>query len=246
MSTGAYVVHCTDGKICKVHTEVIDAAVDATCMTSGLTEGKHCSVCGEVLVAQEIVPTTGHAMENGVCSICGYSDYLTFTQLSDGTYSVKAKDKTKIPAELVIPSTYMGKPVTAIEESGFFNCQGVTSVVVPDSVITIGASAFNYCKAIESITLPFVGASKDGTANTHFGYIFGARTYDSHESAIPASLKTVVIRGGTSIDANAFYKCKNIVNISIPDSVTTIGKLAFAYCASLESIAISPNVTTVG
>ena len=42
------------------HTEVIDAAVEATCTKTGLTEGKHCSVCNTVLVAQQTVPTKGH------------------------------------------------------------------------------------------------------------------------------------------------------------------------------------------
>ena len=44
----------------KAHTEVIDAAVEATCTKTGLTEGKHCSVCGEVIVAQEVVAQTEH------------------------------------------------------------------------------------------------------------------------------------------------------------------------------------------
>ena len=44
----------------KSHTEVIDAAVEATCTKTGLTEGKHCSVCNTVLVAQKVVRAKGH------------------------------------------------------------------------------------------------------------------------------------------------------------------------------------------
>lgn len=43
-----------------VHTEVVDAAVDATCTQAGLTEGKHCSVCGEVIVEQTVIPALDH------------------------------------------------------------------------------------------------------------------------------------------------------------------------------------------
>ena len=47
------------------HVEVIDEAMDATCTETGLTEGKHCSVCGEVLVKQEVVAAKGHNWDNG-------------------------------------------------------------------------------------------------------------------------------------------------------------------------------------
>ena len=45
------------------HTEETLPAKDATCTETGLTEGKKCSVCNEVLTAQEVVPATGHATE---------------------------------------------------------------------------------------------------------------------------------------------------------------------------------------
>ena len=46
------------------HTTVVDDAVAATCMKSGKTEGSHCSVCGEVIVAQKTIPALGHKFVN--------------------------------------------------------------------------------------------------------------------------------------------------------------------------------------
>ena len=48
----------------KGHTEVVDKAIHATCTTDGKTEGSHCSVCGAVIKAQEIIKATGHKFGN--------------------------------------------------------------------------------------------------------------------------------------------------------------------------------------
>ena len=64
------------------HTAVTDAAVAPTCTTTGLTEGSHCSVCNEVLVAQEVVPATGHTAvtDAAVAPTC------TETGLTEGSH----------------------------------------------------------------------------------------------------------------------------------------------------------------
>lgn len=64
----------------KGHTVVIDKAVEATCTASGLTEGKHCSVCGEVLVSRKEVSAKGHSYTDAVTApTCTEKGYTTHT-----------------------------------------------------------------------------------------------------------------------------------------------------------------------
>ena len=55
------------------HTVVTDAEKAATCTSTGLSEGSHCSACGNVLVAQETLPKLEHNFIDGECS-CGATD----------------------------------------------------------------------------------------------------------------------------------------------------------------------------
>ena len=128
---------------------------------------------------------------------------------------------------------------TGIAEYAFEMCVYLTSITVMPSVTSIGKGAFLGCQCLESITLPFVGESKDGTENTHFGYVFGADTAnDQHPEKLPLPdmLKSVVITGGTSIEDDAFMWCDRIENITIPTSVTYIGSRAFSSCTSIRKI----------
>ena len=87
----------------KGHTEVIDSAVEATCTKTGLTEGKHCSVCNEVLVAQTVVPAKGHDTvhhdkKDATCTEKGHEAYDTCTRCDYTTY-------VEIPAKGHSPAT---------------------------------------------------------------------------------------------------------------------------------------------
>lgn len=57
------------------HAEVVDPAVQSTCTAEGKTEGKHCSVCNTILVAQTDLPLANHTYDNDEdenCNACGY------------------------------------------------------------------------------------------------------------------------------------------------------------------------------
>ena len=139
----------------------------------------------------------------------------------------------------------IGNGVTSIGVSAFSGCSGLTSVTIPNSVTSIGMAAFYGCSGLTSITIPFVGASKDGTTNTHFGYIFGAYSDSYNVDYVPTALKTVVITGG-SIGSYAFDRCSDLTNVTIGNGVTGIGSYAFDRCSSLTSITIPDSVTSIG
>ena len=61
------------------HSKVVDQSVAPTCTATGLTQGEHCGVCGETLIAQQIVDATGHSYKSVVtqpdCTNQGYTTH---------------------------------------------------------------------------------------------------------------------------------------------------------------------------
>ena len=132
-----------------------------------------------------------------------------------------------------------------IAGAAFRDCGGLTDITIPDCVVSIGSSAFFGCSGLASMTIPFVGAIKDGDYNNYFGYIFGSDSYYNQAQYIPASLKTVVITGGTFIYIYAFRDCSGLANITLPDSVTYIYDGAFFGCSGLTSITLPDGITNI-
>lgn len=190
------------------------------------------------------------------------SQGLAYTLNSGGTsYSVSGIGTCK-STKLIIPETYDGKPVTAITAEAFKNCTQLISVVVPASVKEIGKGAFSGCSSIESMTIPFVGASPSPGSALHnekncFGYIFGSEEYDGSYCAsqytfcidsksfyIPETLKNVTMTGNC-INYGSF-SCLNIPNIQLTGNVSSIPSDAFANNIGITEMRIPAGCTEIG
>ena len=157
---------------------------------------------------------------------------------------------------LNLPADYEGKDYV-IYKYAFYGKDNLTSVVISSKVTSIGENAFSGCNALSSITVPYVGASKDATGHkAHLGYLFGYTSsanatdgyhyYDNnlyYTYNIPSSLKTVTVTGETSIGDHAFSNCADITDITVESGITSININAFNGCVGLTSINVSSDNT---
>lgn len=140
------------------HTEVIDLPQAPTCTDNGATEGAHCSVCNEILRPQTILPKLGHDMAGDQCQRChanaNASAGLEFTLSSDASYYILTGYGSCTDTDLLLPSTYRGKPVTAVGSSAFSQCRSIHSIELSGSISVIESNAFYRCTGLTAITIP--------------------------------------------------------------------------------------------
>jgi hypothetical protein len=138
----------------------------------------------------------------------------------------------------VIPNS-----VTSIGNSAFSSCTSLTSIVIPNSVTSIGDYAFSSCSSLTSINV--------NDDNSNYSSLDGV-LYDKDKTTLInypcAKLDNVfaIPNSVTSIGNSAFSSCTSLTSIVIPNSVTSIGDYAFYNCSSLTSIVIPNSVTSIG
>ncbi len=148
------------------HTPETDAAVDATCTATGLTEGSHCSVCGETLVAQTEVPMADHDYVDNKCTVCGdifvTGDKLAGFEFGDNG-NEEHKDGSLIDGSAYTSGTYSLKfdPYTNVY-GGAFDALGNSALKLGTSS-KAGSFTFTVAANVNTVVL-YVAGYKTNTA----------------------------------------------------------------------------------
>ena len=141
--------------------------------------------------------------------------------------------------------------VTSIGALAFSDCSNMINITIPDSVISVGYGAFEGCASlpiIENIRYAdtYIVGVVDST-NTTYSIAENTRFIGDYAFYYCRSLIDVTIPDTViSIGSSAFEGCFRLASVTIPDSVTSIGAWAFRECKSLENIKISESITSIG
>ena len=144
-------------------------------------------------------------------------------------YSKDGRKLLKAPREL--KGCYSVKEGTRIIcDDAFFKCSSLTSIVISNSVVSIGDNAFKGCNSLSNVVIP------NSVTTIEAGAFWDC-----------SSLTSIVIPNSVvSIEDYTFMDCCSLLNIVIPDSVTSIEICAFSGCSSLSSVVIPNSVVSIG
>ena len=182
-------------------------------------------------------------------------------ELIYGLYGSKSLTKVTLP-----------NTITTIDNGTFMECTSLVDINLPDSIITIGQSAFYGCSSIKKIEVPTntktirdmafysCNSLKELSIPGNVEYLGGSIIYNSPIEKMTASpavfehlyayvadntLKEAIITSGEKILDYTFASCSNLTTVTLPNTVTTIGKGAFSHCTKLTNFILPNTVTTI-
>ena len=119
----------------------------------------------------------------------------------------------------------------SISEYAFDGCTNLTDITIPESVTSIGYSAFSGTGWYE---------------NQPDGVVYVGKNAYKYKGTMPENTTIDIKEGTIGISEYAFSSCRGLKSITIPEGVTTIGNFAFRYCSELTTISIPESLTTIG
>jgi len=193
---------------------------------------------------------------DSVLTISGVGEMMNYTHVRNTPWNSRRENINSVVIENGVTSigsyafftlqnlTYVKIPnsITTIGKSAF-ELSGLLSVTIPNSVTTIRQSAFSHCSRLLSIDVD--------TNNLHFASENGVLFDKSKTTLIqyPVGRKDTTYAipyGVTAIGDFSFAFARNLTSIIIPNSVTTIGIFAFQDCVGLTSVTIPHSVREIG
>ena len=211
---------------------------------------QYCSLLECISIPESVICLNG----NPFCNWNGKLECLSssFIYEDDVLFNMKKSEiisfrKQKIES-YIIPDS-----VTSIGDSAFSGCHSLSNIVIPDSVTSIGNYAFSSCCSLSGVIIPDSVTSIGNDSFWECSSLSNIVIPDSvsnignYAFTLCTSLSNIVIPDSvTSIGTGAFSDCTSLSKIVIPDGVTSIGYCAFSRCYSLSNIVIPDSVTSIG
>ena len=218
------------------HKEVKDAAVAATCETTGKTEGSHCSVCGTVLKAQTTVAALGH-------------DYGEWKTIKAATYTEPGQAE-RVCRRNASHKEYRQLPILEKAKIDLSACS-----------IQLSEQTYVYDGTEKTPTVTITYNEKTLTEGKDYQVYFAdnvnpgtakitaiAKTDSDYTgtATITFEIRKSLPENATVIEPGAFSNCTNLVDLNIKENVTEIGDNAFADSKNLQNIYFYGNSPKLG
>ena len=129
-----------------------------------------------------------------------------------------------------ITTLYIPDGIVTINDYAFYMCSSLKSVQIPNSLTKIGNDAFYNCN-IDKVIVPDIAA----WCGISFGSTFGGQLYSDENTEIT---DLIIPDGVKNINSHAFYGFTNLASVYIPSSVESIGESAFSSCEGLNKVII--------
>lgn len=151
----------------------------------------------------------------------------------------------------IVKTIILSDSVTSIGNEAFRDCKSLENITIPDTVESIGTGAFAGCSSLKKVAIP--------SHVTTIGEVTFSTCTSLEEVVIPDSVTSIghgafvgctklnnVVIPATEIGDTAFYGCTGLLSVDIRDTVVTIGYHAFYDCPNLKSVTIPDSVTSIG